>query len=91
MESNQASLTTGTSIDLDGNLDRIIETIYDEIIVKNAYQADFSDVASEISFLISQMSSDDKDRYLFISIGALVDKLHMDVREELDSGSSNVR
>ena len=91
MESNQVSMTTGTTIDLDGNLDRIVETIYDEIIVKNAFQSDFSDVASEISFLISQMSPEEKDRYLFISIGALVDRLHMDVREELDNEGRNVR
>lgn len=91
MESHQVSLTTGISIDLDGNLDQFIETIYDEIIVKNTFQADFCDVASEISFLISQMSPDEKDRYLFICIGALVDRLHTDVREELDNRGTNVR
>ncbi len=91
MESNQVSLTTGATITLDGNLDTLIETLYDEIIVKSAFQSNFTDVASELSFIISQLSPEDKDRYLFISLGALVDRLHLDVHDQMNKDSNNVR
>tara|TARA_B100001013_G_C24598509_1_gene437792 strand:- start:286 stop:552 length:267 start_codon:yes stop_codon:yes gene_type:complete len=79
MTNTEITLTTGAQLKLDGNLDSLIETLYDEIFVKNSYRSGFNDIASEISFLLSQMTAEDKERYLFISFGVLINGFHQEI------------
>ena len=67
MNDNEIALTTGAPLKLDGDLDALIETLYEEILVKNSYRLGFNDIASEISFVLSQMTTEDKERYLLAS------------------------
>lgn len=84
MSERRVVLTTGATIELDGNVDKLVETIYDEVVVKGSYQGGFSDVASELSLVISQMSAEDKERYLFISLGVMMERFHREMYRGLD-------
>jgi len=83
MSENHVTLSTGVTVALDGNIDALVEAVYDEVLVKNAYQADLSDMASEVSFVISQMSPEDRERYLFVCLGTLIDAFHKEMHREL--------
>tara|TARA_B100000949_G_scaffold190291_1_gene173559 strand:- start:100 stop:366 length:267 start_codon:yes stop_codon:yes gene_type:complete len=79
MNDTEIALTTGAPLKLDGDLDALIETLYEEILVKNSYRSGFNDIASEISFVLSQMTTEDKERYLFISLGVLINRFHQEI------------
>jgi len=83
MSENHVTLSTGVIVELDGNVEALVEAVYDEVLVKNAYQADLSDVASEVSFVISQMSEEDRERYLFVCLGTLIDGFHKQMHRDL--------
>jgi hypothetical protein len=68
---------------MDGNVDALVEAVYDEVLVRTAYQAGLNDVASEVSFLLSQMTAEDKERYLFICLGMLVDQFHREIHRDI--------
>jgi hypothetical protein len=60
--------TTGASIDLDGDLLAILETLYREITVKRDFERSFEDMIQEIKQLIDQMSDDERRAYLAESL-----------------------
>ena len=60
--------TTGASIDLDGDLLAILETLYREITVKRNFERSFEDMIQEIRQLIDQMSDDERRAYLAESL-----------------------
>ncbi|MBI2194006.1 MAG: hypothetical protein HYU36_18685 [Planctomycetes bacterium] len=79
MNPHRITLSTGASVKMDGDVDSLIETLYDEIMVKNSFRAEFSDIASEVSFVVSQMTRAERDRYLFICLGVLIDRFHREM------------
>jgi hypothetical protein len=60
--------TTGASIDLDGDLLAILETLYREITVKRNFERSFEDMIQEIRQLIDQMSDEERRAYLAESL-----------------------
>lgn len=84
MSTTPITLSTGATLKIDGNLDTLIETLYDEIVMKSSFRAGFGDIASEVSFVISQMTREDRDRYLFICMGVLIDRFHREMYRELE-------
>jgi hypothetical protein len=86
MAKHQVTLTTGVTVKLDGNVDALVEALYDEIVVKSGHRAGFTDMASEVSLAISQMDAADRDRYLFICLGTLIDRFHRELRRQLEGG-----
>jgi hypothetical protein len=60
--------TTGASIDLDGDLLAILETLYREITVKRNFERSFEDMIQEIKQLIDQMSDEERRAYLAESL-----------------------
>jgi hypothetical protein len=60
--------TTGASINLDGDLLAILETLYREITVKRNFERSFEDMIHEIRQLIEQMTDDERRAYLTESL-----------------------
>jgi hypothetical protein len=60
--------TTGASINLDGDLLAILETLYREITVKRNFERSFEDMIQEIKQLIDQMTDDERRAYLTESL-----------------------
>jgi len=60
--------TTGASIDLDGDLLAILETLYREITVKRNFDRSFEDMIREIKALIDQMTDEERRAYLAESL-----------------------
>jgi hypothetical protein len=60
--------TTGASIELDGDLLAIMETLYREVTARRELNRSFEDMTSEIKHLIDQMSDDERRAYLLESI-----------------------
>jgi hypothetical protein len=60
--------TTGASINLDGDLLAILETLYREITVKRNFERSFEDMIYEIRQLIEQMTDDERRAYLTESL-----------------------
>ena len=60
--------STGASINLDGDLLAILETLYREITVKRNFERSFEDMIDEIRRLIEQMSEDERRAYLAESL-----------------------
>ena len=60
--------TTGASIELDGDLLAIMETLYREVTVKRELNRSFEDMTNEIKHLIDQMSDADRRAYLLESL-----------------------
>ena len=66
MRSIQTS--TGATINLDGDLLAILETLYREITVKRNFERSFEDMIQEIRQLIEQMTDDERSAYLAESL-----------------------
>lgn len=66
--SRNASLTTGASVPLDGDLLAIIECLYREVTLRNALNPSFETMRREILLLIDQMSDAERRAYLFESL-----------------------
>jgi hypothetical protein len=60
--------STGASINLDGDLLAILETLYREITVKRNFERSFEDMIEEIRGLIEQMSEEERRAYLAESL-----------------------
>jgi hypothetical protein len=60
--------STGASINLDGDLLAILETLYREITVKRNFERSFEEMIEEIRQLIDQMSDDERRAYLAESL-----------------------
>ena len=60
--------TTGASIDLDGDLLAIMETLFREVTAKRELNRSFEDMTNEITHLIDQMSDAERRAYLLESL-----------------------
>jgi hypothetical protein len=60
--------TTGASIELDGDLLAIMETLYREVTARRELNRSFEDMTSEINHLIDQMSDAERRAYLLESL-----------------------
>jgi len=60
--------TTGASIELDGDLLAIMETLYREVTAKRELNRSFEDMSNEINHLIDQMSDAERRAYLLESL-----------------------
>jgi hypothetical protein len=60
--------TTGASIQLDGDLLAIMETLYREVTARRELNRSFEDMTSEIKHLIDQMSDAERRAYLLESL-----------------------
>jgi hypothetical protein len=60
--------TTGASIELDGDLLAIMETLYREVTARRELNRSFEDMTSEIKHLIEQMSDAERRAYLLESL-----------------------
>jgi len=60
--------TTGASIELDGDLLAIMETLYREVTAKRELNRSFEDMTNEIKHLIDQMSDAERRAYLLESL-----------------------
>jgi hypothetical protein len=62
------ALSTGFSLDLDGDLLALLEALYREVTLKHALDVSFEDMMREIRALVEQMDEDERRRYLVESI-----------------------
>lgn len=60
--------STGASLELDGDLLAVLETLYREVTVKRDLDRTFEDMMREIQHLVDQMSQDDRRAYLIESL-----------------------
>ena len=60
--------TTGASIELDGDLLAIMETLYREVTARRELNRSFEDMSSEINHLIDQMNDAERRAYLLESL-----------------------
>jgi hypothetical protein len=60
--------TTGASIELDGDLLAIMETLYREVTARRELKRSFEDMTSEIKHIIDQMSDAERRAYLLESL-----------------------
>jgi hypothetical protein len=60
--------STGATINLDGDLLAILETLYREITVKRNFERSFEDMIQEIRSLIDQMTDEERRAYLAESL-----------------------
>lgn len=60
--------TTGASIELDGDLLAIMETLYREVTAKRELNRSFEDMTNEITHLIDQMTDAERRAYLLESL-----------------------
>jgi hypothetical protein len=63
-----ARLSTGHELTLDGDLLSVLETLYREVTLKRELKITFEDMMKEIQGIVSQMSEDDRKRYLVESL-----------------------
>ena len=60
--------TSGTSIQLDGDLLAVMETLYQEVTAKRELERSFEDMIREINHLIDQMDENERRAYLLESL-----------------------
>ena len=60
--------TTGASIELDGDLLSIMETLYREVTARRELERSFEDVMREIRHVIEQMDDSERRTYLIESL-----------------------
>ena len=61
-------LTTGSALELDGDLMTVMEALYKEISAKHDLKSSFEDMAREIAHVIGQMDDADRRQYLSESL-----------------------
>jgi hypothetical protein len=61
-------LSTGFTVDLDGDLLALLEALYREVTLKHALAVSFQDMMQEIQGLVDQMGVDERRRYLVESL-----------------------
>jgi len=64
----KARLSTGHELPLDGDLLGVMEALYREVTLKRQLRITFEDMMREIQGLVSQMSEDERKRYLVESL-----------------------
>ena len=60
--------TTGTPIELDGDLLAVMEALYKEVTAKREFERSFEDMVREIQHLIEQMDESERRTYLAESL-----------------------
>jgi hypothetical protein len=60
--------TSGTEIQLDGDLLAVMETLYHEVTAKRELERSFEDMLREINHLIDQMDEGERRAYLLESL-----------------------
>jgi len=60
--------TSGATIELDGDLLAIMETLYKEVTARHGLERSFEDMVKEIHHLIDQMDESDRRAYLAESL-----------------------
>lgn len=60
--------TTGATLDLDGDLLSLLETLYREVTVRKDLDRTFEDMVREIQFIIDQMTEEERGQYLAESL-----------------------
>ncbi len=60
--------TTGSEIELDGDLLAIMEMLYREVTARRALDRTFEDMVKEITFIIDQMTDDERRAYFAESL-----------------------
>ena len=61
-------LSTGFTVDLDGDLLALLEGLYREVTLKHALAVSFEDMMKEIQGLVDQMGEAERRRYLVESL-----------------------
>jgi len=61
-------MTTGATLDFDGDLMTLMESLYQEISAKHELQSSFEDMAREIAHVIEQMDDAERRQYLSESL-----------------------
>ncbi|MBA3296280.1 MAG: hypothetical protein H0U19_05040 [Acidobacteria bacterium] len=61
-------LTTGAPMDLDGDLLKVLETLYQEMTAKRELDHSFEDTVRAIQSVIDQMSDEERRQYLSESL-----------------------
>ncbi len=60
--------TSGTPIDLDGDLLAVMEALYKEVTAKREFERSFEDMVREIQHLVEQMDENERRTYLAESL-----------------------
>jgi hypothetical protein len=61
-------LTNGAGVELDGDLLKVLETLYLEVTAKRELDHSFEDTVREIQGVIDQMTDDERRQYLSESL-----------------------
>jgi len=62
------TLTTGASLQVDGDLLTLLEALYKEVSARQEFQSTFEDMAREIQHVIEQLNDDERRQYLSESL-----------------------
>ena len=62
------TLTTGTTLEVDGDLLTLLEVLYKEVSARQELQSTFEDMAREIQHVIEQMTESERKQYLSESL-----------------------
>jgi hypothetical protein len=62
------TLTTGATLEVDGDLLTLLEVLYKEVSARQELQSTFEDMAREIQHVIEQMTEAERKQYLSESV-----------------------
>ena len=62
------TLTTGATLEVDGDLLTLLEVLYKEVSARQEMQSTFEDMAREIQHVIEQMTEAERKQYLSESV-----------------------
>ena len=62
------TLTTGATLEVDGDLLTLLEVLYKEVSARQELQSTFEDMAREIQHVIEQMTESERKQYLSESL-----------------------
>jgi DNA-binding transcriptional regulator YbjK len=62
------TLTTGATVEMDGDLLALLEVLYKEVSARQEFQSTFEDMAREIQHVIEQMTEEERRQYLSESL-----------------------
>lgn len=64
----RAKLLTGHEVEIDGDLMAIVESIYQEVVVRRELKHTYHDIKNEIENIVSQMDDSEARGYLIESL-----------------------
>jgi len=64
----RVALSTGFSLELDGDLLALLEALYREVTLRHSLDVSFQDMMREVQGLVDQMDEEERRRYLVESI-----------------------